>query len=444
MYGSRITYLILIMITTTSIAQTDKTQFTLLRQNDAIKQFSDKKNNLYSKLKYIEITDGLILSPGGSYRFQWEVLDNPRFQKESVPDNNWFLSRGLFHIDVRSNKWQLFSELGTSHSINKEIPTPVDDDRLYINQLFFIYDNGNYEIAIGRENFNYGSRRLIAIREGPNVRLSFDAIRFTYRWKNFSSEALLLSNVANEIGVLDNNFYAFDNYIWGNYNRYKSKSLNAELYYLGYSAEVENFEAASGQETRHSLGLRTDLSIAKWKFNNEFVYQFGTIGVQNINAWTLSVSGKYPISDSLDYEFNTEVISGDTNPTDGTLNTFNPLYPDAAYFGRVARFGPYNLIDVHTNITYHTKKLSTELGYYAFWRYSNTDAIYSSGGRVTYPSVNDEKFVAHQVGFNFKYNWNAFFETDIESNIILPGDFLKRENFNDNIYYLILTSKFTF
>ncbi len=439
---------LLLIVTSVTYAQKDDLKFMLLSQTDDFEQFKNmEQDNFYKKLKYSKLGDSAAISFGGNYRIQWEMLNNPMFQKENGLDNNWFLSRGMLHLDIRSSsKWQFFAELGTSHSIDKDMPSPVDEDRLYINQLFGKYKSKNYEIAIGRENFNYGSRRLIAIREGPNVRLSFDAIRFTYKWKQFSSEALVLSNVANEIGVLDNDFYAFDDYIWGSYNRFNNEknTTKLEVYYFGYKAELENYASISGSETRQSLGVRSDVSLARWKFNNEFVYQFGNIQNQTINAWTLSVNGTYKISDHFNYEFNGEIISGDGNSSDGQLNTFNPLYPDAAYFGRVARFGPYNLLDLHTNLSYKKEKISSELGYYAFWRYSDQDAIYSSGGRAVYQAVNDEKFVAHQIAFSLKYNWNSHFSTDLESNMILPGNFLTAQNFNKNIYYVLLTSKFTF
>ncbi len=440
--------ILVLLVTSRTFAQSSDLKFMLLSQTDDFEQFKNmEQDNFYRKLKYSNLGDSAAISFGGNYRIQWEMLDNPMFQKEDGLDNNWFLSRGMFHADMRlSNRWQVFGELGTSHSVAKDMPSPVDEDRLHVNQLFGKYRTENYEIAIGRENFNYGSRRLIAIREGPNVRLSFDAIRFTYKWEQFSSEALLLSNVANEIGVLDNDFYAFDDYIWGSYNRFQNRknTTKLELYYFGYRAEMENYASVNGEETRHSVGFRSDISLAGWKFNNEFVYQFGSINNQNIDAWTLSINGKYQISEHFDYEFNGEIISGDRNAGDGQLNTFNPLYPDAAYFGRVARIGPYNLIDLHTNVVYKNTQFTSELGYYAFWRYSNEDAVYSSGGRPIYLPVNDEKFVAHQLGLNIKYYWNSHFETDLESNMILPGNFIKAQGFSDNIYYILLTSKFTF
>ncbi len=50
-----------------------------------------------------------------------------------------------------------------------------------------------------------------------------------------------------------------------------------------------------------------------------------------------------------------DVISGDSDPDDGELGTFNPLFPRGKYFGALSPVGPRNLIDVKPTLTVHPR-----------------------------------------------------------------------------------------
>jgi hypothetical protein len=50
----------------------------------------------------------------------------------------------------------------------------------------------------------YGSGRLIDVREGLNLRLSFDAARFLLRLGDWSLDGFLSKPVQNGLGVFDN------------------------------------------------------------------------------------------------------------------------------------------------------------------------------------------------------------------------------------------------
>src|SRR5690606_18797499 len=185
----------------------------------------------------------------------------------------------------------------------------------------------------------------------------------------------------------------------------------------------------------------------KLTYDNEMVYQFGKFGNQDIRAWTLSfnleretiVFGK-----SVNLGMKTEAVSGDKTPSDTKLNTFDALYPRGAYFGKVARFGPSNLIDVHPymNTTFH--KLRVEVDYAAFWRYSMEDGVYGPALTLDYPDLNNRRFIAHQIGAIAGYEFNNFINIELESNMIFPADFLESSNKDDTLYHFVLTMEIKF
>jgi hypothetical protein len=146
----------------------------------------------------------------------------------------------------------------------------------------------------------------------------------------------------------------------------------------------------------------------------------------------------------MDLGVKTEVISGDTDAMDNKMNTFDALYPRGAYFGRVARFGPSNLIDVHPYIKTEFNKFLIEIDYAAFWRYSLEDGVYGAALTLDYPDLNNERFIAHQIGTIIGYQLNTFVFFELESNVIFPGDFLENSNKGDTLYHFVLTSEIKF
>ena len=91
-----------------------------------------------------------------------------------------------------------------------------------------------------------------------------------------------------------------------------------------------------------SLGARYFGTYESGSYNNELMYEFGDFGNQKINAFTVSFQLKKKMKLS-NHIFNTclktEIICGDKDANDNTLNIFDALYPRGAYFERVSRFG---------------------------------------------------------------------------------------------------------
>src|SRR5437879_761993 len=59
-----------------------------------------------------------------------------------------------------------------------------------------------------------------------------------------------------------------------------------DLYYLGLDRDNARFDQGTAHEQRHSVGTRIWGRKLGWDYNFEFVYQFGTFGASDIQAWT--------------------------------------------------------------------------------------------------------------------------------------------------------------
>ncbi|MEO1031718.1 MAG: alginate export family protein [Bacteroidota bacterium] len=435
---------VIYLFTFTTWSQEEKQlDFSLLRQNDDIK--IDQPNSLYKKLKQIPLSETTSLSFGGSYRFQTEAFINEQFDASVDQSDYWFLNRFQLHSHLKvDNTFELFAELNSSLITSKTNLTPVDRDELSFNQLFIKYRfNQNWNILIGRQNMRLGSGRLVDIREGPNVRLSFDMAQLQYTDENTSVTAFHAIPVQQQDGVFDNDFLDRNETLSALYwTQNWSSRTNTDMYLLYKTEEDKTWNAGTADDNRVSFGVR---HFGQWKglnYNNEFVYQFGTFGDANINAWTISFNIEKPLSFGT-FGLKTEAISGN-NDNSSSLNTFDGLYPRGAYFGRVARFGPSNLIDFHPYFDTQLGVINLEVDYVAFWRFSKDDGVYGPPLILDYPSVNNERFIGNQIGVIASYEFNRHLNFELESNIIFPGAFLEESGLGDTLYHFVFTTEFKF
>ena len=167
-----------------------------------------------------------------------------------------------------------------------------------------------------------------------NVRQSFDGVRASVARGRWHVDAFAALPVQTRVGTFDD---AFDKgrALWGAYGvRQLSVARRAglDLYYLGYRRRDMRFDAGVGDERRHSFGLRIWGAPERADYNVEVVAQTGTFARSRIRAWTVASDTGYRLAIRTRPRFglHADVTSGDRDPADDTLGTFNPLFPRGA------------------------------------------------------------------------------------------------------------------
>lgn len=421
--------------------------FQWLRQNDSI--VIDEPQDFYQEIKSIALGNTTTLSFGGSYRFQIEAYINEQFDKNQDQNDYWFLHRGMIHAHLKmGSKFEIFGELNSSLVSSKEAIAPVDKDELNVNQLFARYQfNDNFNMLVGRQNMRLGTGRLIDVREGPNVRLSFDMAQLQYTNQNTKITGFYAIPVQQQFGIFDNDAFQTDETHSALYWTQNWTEKTNTDFYIFYKEETDkSWNEVTANDYRTSFGLRHFGTWQGLNYNNEFVYQLGKFGSETISAWTASliIEKEFDAATPFTIGAKTEAISGDKTSDDNTLNSFDALYPRGAYFGRVARFGPSNLIDVHPYIKSKIGKIDIEFDYVAFWRFSTNDGVYNPALIINYPPENDERFIGNQIGAITGYQLNNFISFELESNVIFPGAFLQQSSQGDTLYHFVFTTEIKF
>ena len=113
---------------------------------------------------------------------------------------------------------------------------------------------------LGRQEFEYGSGRLIDVRDGENLRLSFDASRLLLHKGDWEVDGWWGKPVLNGPGVFDDIPDPARSF-WGLYAVGPLPLLpkgHVDLYYLGFENKDAVYVQGAGYELRSTLGTRVE------------------------------------------------------------------------------------------------------------------------------------------------------------------------------------------
>lgn len=407
----------------------------------------------FSRLKCIELGDGT-LTLGGELRERLEAVRNPDFGLDQDEDSV-LLHRAILHADLRvGESVRTFVQLGYfDQSGRNSGPTPTDVDRLDVTQAFVDLSaplgNGRATLRGGRQEVSFGSQRLIATREGPNIRRSYDGGRAFWTGGGYRLDALYVQPVEIERGSFDDGT-SDDEALWGGYLTGPvpgSGRLKADLYYLGYRRDDARFAAGVADERRYSLGLRLFGESEGFDWDFEGVYQFGRFGNADLQAWTIASDvgltfEAAPMRPRLGLKAN--IASGDRTD-DRRLGTFNALYPKLPYFSEAGLIAPANLMDLQPLLEMQaTSRLTIELGWNALWRHRLADAVYTAP-LIPVPGTAGRpgRYTGHQSILGF--SWRPKSQVSVSGQYVHfeIGDAIRRAG-GRNVDFLTLSAAFRF
>ncbi|AYG70279.1 MULTISPECIES: alginate export family protein [unclassified Rhizobium] len=346
-------------------------------------------------LKYIPLFSSnpdSYISLGLNLREIFEVSDAPAFGTlRANPRDSYWLQRAQFHIDVHLNEnWQLFTQFEDVRAFDKTVVGPNDANRFDLRLAFIGYMQethlGTFRARVGRQDFAFDLERFVSVRDGPNVRQSFDAV-----WVGWETNAWRFYGLVSQpVQYRDDD--PFDDrsssdvlFSGGRVEWQLSPDIEASAYYALYQHKDATFLTASGEEDRHVLDIRTAGKHAGFDWDAEAMGQVGKVGSTDILAWAVGARTGYTFEDvawspRIGLQF--DVASGDGDAGDGTVGTFNPLFPNGFYFSLGGHTGYANLIHLKPSITVQpTEDLTLMAGIGLLWRQTTQDAIY------TLPSV---------------------------------------------------------
>jgi hypothetical protein len=237
------------------------------------------------------------------------------------------------------------------------------------------------------------------VRDGPNIRRAFDGGVVHLQRPRLAARAFALKTVEIEEGPLNDPGFHGDT-LNGAYLTFGDKARALDLYWLGLDRANGAYLGLRGREERDSFGARLSGEQGALDYDIEAIVQVGRLGAQEISAWTLAsewgwTAARAPMRPRLGLKAN--ITSGDDNPADASLETFNPIFPNFSYFNDAALLSPQNHVDLHPRIAFTpARDLDVSLGMNWFWKTERDDAIYRAPG-VPVGGATRSRFVARQI-----------------------------------------------
>jgi hypothetical protein len=374
------------------------------------------------ELKYIPLgeREGWYVSIGGEARPFYERYRNEDWGGEPQDLSGYLLQRFLLHADFHfGERVRFFGQLQSGIAMGRRGGArPSDEDKLDVLQAFVdvkwnLKQERSLTLRAGRQELNYGSERLISIREGTNVRRAFDGAKLMLHAARWRVDGFVVKPVENDPGFFDDAPVSAQTF-WGVYGVRPLPRLlpvgNLDLYYLGLDRRNARYDQGSARETRHTIGTRLSGERRDWDYNAELIYQFGSFGRGAIRAGGIGVDAGYRLRGvrfSPRLGFKANVTSGDRDPNDSRLGTFHPLFPRGSYFGRLASVGPLNHRDVNPTLDLTLPRgVSLTANWVFYWRQSLLDGVYSVPGNLLRTGqLSSARFIGHQPGVEI--NWQA-------------------------------------
>jgi hypothetical protein len=351
-----------------------------------------RRTDVWDQLKYLPLNESgsWYLSLGGEARERYEYFNRPNWGRDQQ-DSGYLLQRYFLHGDLHMGEHaRLFTQFQSSLADGRKGGArPTDMDEFDLHQAFLdlklvLPADGSLTLRSGRQELLYGTQRIISVREGPNVRQSFDGFRLMYRTTEVQLDGFATRPAQTSRHVFDD---GPDNgkALWGAYAVMPFPILPKgylDLYYIGLYRGKGGFDQGVARETRHSVGVRLWRTVAPLDYNFEALYQWGAFGKGEIRAWTIASDTGYTL-DSVPlrprFGLRADIASGDEGPANPDLQTFNPLFPKGAYFSEAGLIGPANFIDLNPCLDLHiTSRVTLILDWDFFWRESSRDGIYNN------------------------------------------------------------------
>jgi hypothetical protein len=422
------------------------------------------RTDFWDPIKYIPLwgREDWYLSIGGEVRERYEFYHN--LNAGAAPgnaqgNNQDMLQRYLLDADLHLGPYfRVFGQLVTGLEYGRiGGPRPdIDQDVFGVHQAFadFILpianDKDTLTTRLGRQEFEYGSGRLIDVRDGPNLRLSFDAARLLLHSGDWEVDGWWGRPVLNRPDVFDDIPDPARSF-WGVYSVLPLPLLpqgHVDLYYLGFENHDAVYVQGTGYELRNTLGTRLWGKPLPWEYNVEYDWQFGRFGTGNIEAWSAANAIRYNLSDSplkprLGLRF--DVTSGDNNPNSPNLQTFNPLFPSGIYFNLLNPVGPYNMVDLHPTLDlYAGEKVTLSIDWDFYWRESLGDGVYTIGGAPLRPGIAGPRYVGNSPAVTIV--WNATRHLTLLASYVhfFPGPFFQDNPPDKNTDYFTVWLDYKF
>ncbi|HVP00389.1 MAG TPA: alginate export family protein [Bryobacteraceae bacterium] len=330
---------------------------------------------------------------GWEERFRYEGHHDIGFNSNN--NDSYVLLRSRLQVNIRPAAWLKFvAQMQDARPFMQEPPLGPPNLNAWDLKLAYA-EFGDPEtqwisVRVGRQLINYNNT-IIANSEWRNQARSYDAVVANLHYSQFRLGLFAASAVVPSAEGISH--HQEGNNIYGAYGRIEQVVPNSTLepfalWRVQQAVAIVAAKPTVGKQNEFAYGLRfKGQTLRSLDYSVESILERGTDGPNGIRAWAASLGASYRIDKArakprVFWQF--DYASGDRNPSDGTQNTFDTMYPTAHdRFGITDQFGWQNIIAQRAGLTIEPRHRWTVTGQYLdFWLAQASDALYNTSGGV--------------------------------------------------------------
>jgi hypothetical protein len=392
----------------------------------------------------------------GEYRLRPE--DHTAYGFVGGADDGFLLSRLRLNLTATaSDSLSFFVQAQDSHALgidSSHVTTSINDTFDLRQAYIQLTPKSWIRVRAGRQEFRFGSERLIGVSDWTNAPRVFDAIRLTLGTANNHVDIFTSSVVVNDPIHFDNHNGGLTFHgLYGSLSHAVPKAT-LEPYLLWKALPlVTSEEGTKSDESLFTYGGRWIGKLPLgFDYAGEAARQGGYYANDNISAWggyamlgyTIS---KAPLSPRVSAQY--DYASGDHKKGDGTVGTFDQLYPsNHGVFGLVDLLGWRNVRQLRTGIDFKPiSHLTTAVDYRNIDLASRYDGLYGSTGSTLVKAPKGGALstdVGHEFDLSGKYQLRKNVDTGAGYGHLFAGSFLTQNSHGSSpsIVYTYVTYKF--
>lgn len=330
------------------------------------------------------------ISLGAQVRFRAEYRDPVAYTNTAASreDDDIYLSRVRLNLKFKlADNIDIFLQPQDQRTFGDETSVLSDENNFDVHQAYVdfkdIHESG-VSVKIGRQEFQYGDQRLVSPLDWSNIARAWDGGRVRYGGSKIFWAEAFYTVIKEGTGAED------DQDFWGLYASFTGlENHEFDLYVFGRelndnSQPGETIPAAIHDRRDQTYGVRLKGKAFGLDYTAEGMLQRGTVDEDSVRAWAGAATLGYTLDAAWKPRLGVEYThaSGDGNPTDGKIKTFDPLFPFGHFYqGFADVFAFKNGSDF--TVTFKVapeESLSFHLDYHIFRLDQEEDAWYNAAG----------------------------------------------------------------
>lgn len=361
--------------------------------------------------------DDFYLSLGGELRLYYTDWHHSVLGRTAGDSNDPLQSRARLLADLHLGpNVRAYVELGDNREYGEKFATAPNEDKVDIYQAFVdvtlpLGNAGKLTLRPGRFEMPLGNGKLVGVREGLNMRFTYQGVRGTYILPGkVSIDAFALRPVNIKPGTFDDgpNHTATFNGVYVSVP-HGLLGMGTDAYWYEVNRDRGTVREGTGRDERNNWGARLWKRNARWDVDLEGNYQSGSLANLDIRAWAVLFEGGYTFADTpmkprLGLRAN--AFSGDGNLKDGKAGTFIAASPRLPLISEAAFFNLSNLVDVYPSVTVKPRKdITLMAGPDFLWRQRRTDGVYTGPTGASFAPYGGTNYIGTDL--NLEASWQA-------------------------------------